>query len=131
MTPNVDPRRRNLANLTAAVRLQWRRAEHYVRSQLTWNRLYRATSYAKSALWIVPFMAILLVLVVAPSLVWLDEWLGSRRPGFGTAGAQALYQTVITLTLSFVVFTFGSLLVAVQIAGGQLTPRIIATTLAR
>ena len=37
----------------------------------------------------------------------------------------------ITLTLSFVVFTFGSLLVAIQVAGGQLTPRIIATTLLR
>jgi uncharacterized membrane protein len=115
----------------AAIRRLWRRADRYVQSQLTWNRLYRATSYTRSALWIVPFFAILLVLVVAPSLVWFDEWLGSRRAGFGTAGAQALYQTVITLTLSFIVFTFGSLLVAVQIAGGQLTPRIIATTLLR
>ena len=48
-----------------------------------------------------------------------------------SSGAQALYQTTITLTLSFVVFTFGSLLVAIQVAGGQLTPRIIATTLLR
>jgi uncharacterized membrane protein len=38
---------------------------------------------------------------------------------------------VITLTLSFTVFTFGSLLVAIQVASGQLTPRIIATTLLR
>jgi uncharacterized membrane protein len=124
----VDPRR---PDVTAAVRLQWRRVEHYVLSQLTWNRLYRATSYIRSALWIVPFTSILLVLVVAPSLVWLDERLGWRLAGLGVSGAQALYQTVITLTLSFVVFTFGSLLVAVQIAGGQLTPRIIATTLLR
>jgi uncharacterized membrane protein len=47
------------------------------------------------------------------------------------AGATALYQTVITLALSFLVFTFGSLLVAIQVAGGQLTPRIIATILLR
>jgi uncharacterized membrane protein len=40
-------------------------------------------------------------------------------------------QTIITLTLTFMVFTFGSLLVAIQIAGGQLSPRIIATTLLR
>jgi len=38
---------------------------------------------------------------------------------------------VITLTLSFLVFTFGSMLVAIQVAGGQLTPLIIATTLLR
>ena len=31
------------------------------------------------------------------------------------------------MTLSFLVFTFGSLLVAVQVAGGQYTPRVIAT----
>jgi uncharacterized membrane protein len=125
----MGPRSRNRAY--AVARVQWRRVERYVLGQLTWNRLYRATSYIRSALWVVPFMAILLVLLVAPSLVWLDEWLRWRRPGFGTAGAEALYQTVITLTISFVVFTFGSLLVAVQIAGGQLTPRIIATTLLR
>jgi uncharacterized membrane protein len=51
--------------------------------------------------------------------------------GLEPAGATALYQTVITLTLSFLVFTFGSLLVAIQVAGGQLTPRIIATVLLR
>jgi hypothetical protein len=37
----------------------------------------------------------------------------------------------ITLNLSFLVFTFGSMLVAIQVASGQLTPRIIATTLLR
>jgi uncharacterized membrane protein len=126
----LQRRERDPGNVRAGVS-RWRRADDYVREQLTWNRLYRATSYVRSALWVVPFLSILLVLVVAPSLVWFDEWLGSGRAGFGNAGAQALYQTVITLTLSFVVFTFGSLLVAVQIAGGQLTPRIIATTLLR
>jgi uncharacterized membrane protein len=62
---------------------------------------------------------------------WLDEAFGWRLTGLGLKGAQSLYQTVITLSLSFLVFTFGSLLVAIQIAGGQLTPRIIATTLLR
>jgi uncharacterized membrane protein len=40
-------------------------------------------------------------------------------------------ERTVTMSLSFLVFTFGSLLVAIQIAGGQLTPRIIATTLLR
>ena len=59
-------------------------------------------------------------------------------PGFGWSlldfalpGAQALLQAIVTATLSFVVFTFGSLLVAIQVAGAQLTSRIIATTLLR
>ena len=42
-----------------------------------------------------------------------------------------MLDTIATANLSFLVFTFGSLLVAIQIAGGQYTPRIIATTLLR
>ena len=61
----------------------------------------------------------------------LDSWLRWRLVGFEPSGAQSLYQTVITLTLSFIVFTFSSLLVAIQVASAQLTPRIIATTLLR
>jgi uncharacterized membrane protein len=117
--------------LATAVREVWYRGEQFVRGKLVWNNIYRTTSYLRSALWIVPFVAILLVLFIAPVLQWLDHALGWQLSGLTSAGAETLYQSVITLTLSFVVFTFGSLLVALQIAGGQLTPRIIATTLLR
>jgi uncharacterized membrane protein len=123
---NPDP----APNVDVADRL-WRRAERYVQSKLHWSNFYRATSYLRSSLWIIPFLAIVLVLAIAPALRMLDAWLRWRLFGLGVAGAQALYQTVITLTLSFIVFTFGSLLVAIQVASGQLTPRIIATTLLR
>ena len=102
-----------------------------VERALVWNNIYRATSYLRSALWTIPFLSILVVLVIAPVLPVVDRWLKWRLTGLSVAGAQALYQTVITMTLSFLVFTFGSLLVAIQVAGGQLTPRIIATTLLR
>ena len=117
--------------MKATVRASWRHARHHVRIALAWNRLYRATSYLRSALWIVPFVAILLELVTAPLLHRLDAWLGWDLSGLTTDGARTLYQTIITLTLSFSVFTFGSLLVAIQVASGQLTPRIIATMLLR
>ncbi len=109
----------------------WVRLARRVEQALVWNNIYRATSYLRSALWTIPFLAILVVLVMAPTLRVLDGWLGWRLSGLSVGGAQALYQTTITLTLSFVVFTFGSLLVAIQVAGGQLTPRIIATLLLR
>ena len=51
--------------------------------------------------------------------------------GLPMVGARSLLETVVTMNLSFLVFTFGSLLVAIQVAGGQYTPRIIATTLLR
>jgi uncharacterized membrane protein len=107
------------------------RAERFIRRRVAWNRLFHAVSYARSALWVVPLLAIVAVLVFAPVLRWIDSWLGWRMAGLGISGAAALYETVITLSLSFLVFTFGSLLVAIQVASGQLTPRIIATTLLR
>ena len=131
MTPTPRSEPGGLTDALASVRTQWRRGQRYVTAKLSWSRLYRALSYARSALWIVPFAAIILVLAVAPAIRSLDAQLGWRVTGLGVEGARTLYQSVITLTLSFVVFTFGSLLVAIQIASGQLTPRVIATTLLR
>jgi uncharacterized membrane protein len=110
---------------------RWRRFRTFVRSKLTWGRLYRTTSYLKSALWTVPLIAIALELLLSPMIHALDDWQRWNLNHLEVAGATALYQTVITLTLSFFVFTFGSLLVAIQVAGGQLTSRIIATILLR
>ena len=98
---------------------------------MNWNRLYSFKSYLKSSLWVVPFIAIPLALVATRSLHRLDAWLGWSLLGFNMTGAQVLLEAFVTATLSFVVFTFGSLLVAIQVASAQMTPRIIATTLLR
>src|SRR5262250_1478832 len=98
---------------------------------MNWRRRYYFTSYVRSSLWIVPFVAIPLELIATRLAHWADTSLGWTLLGFATSGAQATLQAIVTATLSFVVFTFGSLLVAVQVASGQLTSRIIATTLLR
>jgi hypothetical protein len=100
-------------------RTRWHKAEHGIRRRLTWSRLYRVTSYARSALWIVPFLSILAVLISVPILRVLDAWLEWDMMSLGVEGSKSMYQTVITLNMSFLIFTFGSLLVAIQIAGGQ------------
>ena len=124
----TEPLRRLLPDGLVAYR---NRAEQFVRRNVAWNLLFRGVSYVRSSLWVIPLLAIVAVLLFGPVLRWLDTWLGWRIAGLGIAGATALYETVITLSLSFLVFTFGSLLVAIQVASGQLTPRIIATTLLR
>ncbi|MFL6582163.1 MAG: DUF2254 domain-containing protein [Burkholderiales bacterium] len=96
---------------------------------MSWGGMYGTTSYARSALWIVPIVAIAIEIAAFPLLRRLDTWLGWQFTGLDIDGAKAMLQAVITFALSFMVFTFGSLLVAIQIAGGQLTPRIIATLL--
>jgi uncharacterized membrane protein len=101
------------------------------RAAMNWNRLYGFKSYLKSSLWVVPFIAIPFALAFSRLMHGFDPWLGWRFLGFSAAGAQTVLQAFVTATLSFVVFTFGSLLVAIQVASAQLTPRIIATTLLR
>ena len=98
---------------------------------MSWKLRNRIRSYLRSSLWIIPvfagmaeriFRAIVQVIEAHTGWAWFD---------LGLDGARALCNTVITLSLSFVVFTFGSLLVAIQVASGQYTPRVIATTLLR
>ncbi len=99
---------------------------------MTWNQWYAVRSYVRSSLWIIPFVALLLEQLTLRAAIVLDtnfDW--TPRWFLSEAGTTAALQTIITLTLSFLVFTFGSMLVAIQVASGQLTPRIIATTLLR
>ena len=97
---------------------------------MRWNQWYSFNSYIRSSLWIVPFIALVLYVgairyayLFDAWILWADVW------PWGVEGTQRMLETIITMTLTFVVFTFGSLLVAIQVAGGQLTPRIIATAL--
>ena len=98
---------------------------------MTWNRRYQIKSYLRSALWIIPLIAVPLEQVAWLLARTLDTRFAWKGLALGVTGAQAMFSAVITLALSFIVFTFGSLLVAIQVASGQYTPRIIATTLLR
>jgi len=99
---------------------------------MQWNRWYATKSYLHSSLWVVPLIALVLENVAIRLLFALHAWL-EWVPWFGAtlSGATEALNTVETLTISFIVFTFGSMLVAIQVASGQLTPRIIATALLR
>ncbi len=99
--------------------------------RLRWNQRYLLKSYLRSSLWIVPLVSIPLALISARVLHRLDTRLDWNLLGFEMAGAKSLLEAFVSATLAFVVFTFGSLLVAIQIASSQLTPRIIATLLLR
>ena len=96
-----------------------------------WGPLQSVRYHVKSSLWTVPLLAIPVAMLATTLLHWLDAQRDWTLLGFGVTGATALLQAAATATLSFMVFTFGSLLVAIQVASGQLTPRIIATTLLR
>ena len=104
-----------------------------------WNRWYSVKSYVWSSLWIVPFFALVAGFAVKMLAEHFSAWMVARgfydlKTGFfalSQDGAHAVLDRIFALNLSCLVFTFGSLLIAIQVAGGQYTPRIIATTLLR
>ena len=116
-------------------------SEHWIVRVIArrWNRWYSIKSYIRSALWIVPVISLLCFLVISRVSHTIGVWLGmsgllmqtTGLMGLTVQGARVTLETIITLNVSFIVFTFGSLLVAIQVASGQYTPRIIATTLLR
>lgn len=106
---------------------------------MDWNRWYSLKSYLRSSLWTVPVIAVVIYAVVKPVTEVVGRWMiseGTLDPktgflGLSMTGARSLLGDIVSADMAFLVFTFGSLLVAIQVAGGQYTPRIIATTLLR
>ncbi|TCG02979.1 hypothetical protein BZM27_51860, partial [Paraburkholderia steynii] len=104
-----------------------------------WNRWYSLKSYLRSSLWTVPLIAVAIYAVVKPVAEVVGKWMttqGTLDPkngllGLSMTGARSLVGDIVSADMAFLVFTFGSLLVAIQVAGGRYTPRIIATTLLR
>jgi uncharacterized membrane protein len=99
---------------------------------MTWGRRYVLKSYVRASLWIVPFAASLAETLTIRVMRFLDDWINwTPASPFSLSAANTVLAAITTVTLSFLVFTFGSLLVAIQVSSAQLTPRIIATTLLR
>src|SRR5690349_7894005 len=64
----------------------------------------------RSSLWTIPIVAIPFAMLATRLAHWMDERLQWDFLGFGLKGAEALLAATATATLSFLVFTFGSLL---------------------
>jgi uncharacterized membrane protein len=99
---------------------------------MNWNRRYAIKSYLLSTIWTAPVVALVLEQATF-RLMSMENFDFGWVPGFALdrEGAIAGADYIIASTIAFLVFTFSSLLVAIQVASGQLTPRIIATTLLR
>jgi uncharacterized membrane protein len=101
-------------------------------TMLEWRTRFWLRSYLRSSMWLIPLGAYIVSLVAISVLAWIDErlqWQWAWQ--LNVEIVQNVLQMFVAAMLSFIVFTFGSLLVAVQIASAQLTPRIIATVLLR
>src|SRR5689334_14591767 len=99
---------------------------------MEWRRKYSLRSYLRSSLWVVPVAAYVASFVLVRAVGYVDTWLDWEWAWkLELATVQSALEGLIASTVSFIVFAFSSLLVAIQVASAQLTPRIIATTLLR
>ena len=93
---------------------------------MTWHRRYRLRQFVSSSLWLTPTAALVLALMLAPVLRWVDARTGWRWFNFSPEGARALLGALTTSALTFIAFAFSALLLVCQIASAQLSPRMIA-----
>src|SRR5574342_539144 len=96
---------------------------------MTWIQRYRFREYVRNSMWITP-LCFVIFFGIAGALVWrLDRRLGWSLLGFRPGGALAAMAAIVGAMLTFTGFVFSILLVAVQFASAQLTPRVLKASL--
>jgi uncharacterized membrane protein len=93
---------------------------------MTWLQRYELRTFLRTSVWLPPLLGMVLGLCVRPVIQEIDAALGMTSD-VGPDGARAVLGTLVAALLTFIVFVFSIMLLTVQIASAQLTPRIIAT----
>src|SRR5215831_7309560 len=93
---------------------------------MTWLQRYRLRHFLRFSFWFVPMGSILAALLAVPAMRWLDAQTGWSWLNLTADGARGILDSLSSSMLTFIVFAVSALLLAVQLASGQLTPRIIA-----
>ena len=91
---------------------------------MTWLQSYKVRHYVRNSVWVLPVAGMVVAIVSVLGLHWVEQragWKASIDP----AAALALFGTLAGSMLTFIVFLSSSLLLVVQLASAQLTPRII------
>jgi len=91
---------------------------------MTWLNRYRLKLYLENSIWILPVLAALMAIVVVRIIDRFERYEGWRsliRP----ETAQTVLATMTASLFTFIVFVASVLLIAMQLASAQLSPRII------
>ena len=92
---------------------------------MNWLQRYRIRLYFRNSLWILPALSIPVALVTVALLTRYERAIGSQV-NISPETGRAIMGTVAASTFTLVVLISSALLVAVQLASAQLTPRLIA-----
>jgi uncharacterized membrane protein len=92
---------------------------------MTWIQWYRVRSYIRSSIWILPTLGIAVALVMVRLTAWFDRRIGLEAT-VDPSAARELLGTLAASIFTLIVFVSSALLLAVQLASAQLTPRVIS-----
>jgi uncharacterized membrane protein len=93
---------------------------------MSWILRYRVRAFLRSSLCTLPIACMVTALLAAPLVRMVDDRTHWMLMGFGLEGSRVVIGALASSLLTFIVFAFSIILLAVQIASGQLSPRIIA-----
>jgi uncharacterized membrane protein len=93
---------------------------------MTWQQRYHIKHFFRFSFWLVPALCIFLALGACRLTRWLDIRFDLPDFHYSVEGARGLLDGLSGSLLTFLVFVISSMLLIVQIASAQLTPRIIA-----
>jgi uncharacterized membrane protein len=92
---------------------------------VTWLQRYRVRHYVSNSIWIWPVVSMVTALLAAYAMHVIGMAMGLEST-LNPDTAQTVLATMAASMFTFIVFVSSALLVAVQLASTQLTPRIIA-----
>ncbi len=91
---------------------------------MTWLQRYKLRNYIRDSIWLLPVFGMAAGLSSVLCLHWIEQRAGWKS-GADPAAALALFSTLAGSMLTFIVFLSSSLLLVVQLASAQFSPRII------
>lgn len=92
---------------------------------MTWLQRYRFRHYVKNSIWIPPVAGMLTALIATRLLHAIDKSAGWETT-IDPDTTRTVLGTMASAMFTFIVFVSSALLVAVQLASAQLSPRVIA-----
>jgi len=93
---------------------------------MAWRQRQRVHDWVVASLWLPPVMAAVLGIACHRFVLGIDQRARWQLLAYSLDGARAILGAVSTAMLTFLIFLMSMLLISLQIAVGQLTPRIIA-----
>jgi uncharacterized membrane protein len=92
---------------------------------MTWIQRYKLRNYVRNSIWLLSLLGMVAGMVSVHCLRRIED-LGGWQSSFDPDAARALFGTLAGAMFTFIVFLASILLLVLQLAGAQLTPRIVS-----